>query len=93
MGTRRLHLLIRGRVQGVGYRWFARETADRVGIEGWVRNLPGGEVEAEAQGTAEQLDRFVKELREGHPYAKVESVDSRELPVQPPQGAFSIRHL
>jgi len=92
MGARRLHLLIRGRVQGVGFRWFARETAQRLQIEGWVRNLPTGEVEAEAQGAPEQLARFVKELKEGHPYAQVDSVESRDLPVQPLQGAFSIRH-
>lgn len=92
MGKRRLRLLIRGRVQGVGFRWFAREAAERLGVEGWVRNLADGRVEAEAQGTTEQLTSFVRELKEGHPYAQVEGIESRDVPIEPAAGAFAIRH-
>ena len=80
-------------VQGVGFRWFARETAQRLKITGWVRNLSNGEVEAEAQGSSEALKKFVREMKEAHPYARVESVESRELPIQKPEGSFAIRHL
>ena len=53
--TRR-HLTVRGRVQGVGFRCFAQETAESLGLTGWVRNREDGAVEAEAQGTVEVID-------------------------------------
>ena len=87
-----MYLKIRGSVQGVGFRWFAQQAAERLKIEGWVRNLPNGEVEAEAQGLPESLAMFVKELKDGHPYARVDSVESRQIPPQAPAGTFTIRH-
>ena len=61
----RRRYVFRGRVQGVGFRWFARAAARRLGVTGWVRNLPSGEVEAEGQGSAEELEAFELELRRG----------------------------
>lgn len=49
------HLLIKGKVQGIFYRASAKETADKTGITGWVKNTPEGDVEAVATGTEEQL--------------------------------------
>ena len=89
--TRRLHLRIQGRVQGIGFRWFARETAERYGIAGWIRNLPDGSVEAQAQGSAEQLSGFIDELKSGHPYARVESVERRAIALQTSEGEFIVR--
>ena len=84
--TTRLHLKIRGRVQGVGFRWFARDAASRLQVAGWVRNLPTGEVEAEAEGDREALDRFVTELKTGLPYARVESIAQKEIPPKGERG-------
>jgi acylphosphatase len=67
--------LISGRVQGVGFRFFARATAAREGLHGWVRNLPDGRVEIEAEGEAEALERFERAIRQGPPGARVGGVD------------------
>jgi acylphosphatase len=72
--------LISGRVQGVGFRWFARETADREGVHGWVRNLPDGRVEALAEGDAEALERFERSLRHGPRGARVDDIEVDSLP-------------
>ena len=77
--TARWHILVSGRVQGVGFRWFVREAAQSLGLGGWVRNLPGGEVEIEAQGEPESLSLLMERLRTGHPYARVDAVERREI--------------
>jgi acylphosphatase len=71
----RLHVRIHGRVQGVGFRWFAREEARRLGLSGWVTNRPGGEVEVEAGGEASSLDRLRRALEVGPSGAQVERVE------------------
>ena len=67
--------VIAGRVQGVGFRWFAESAAAREGLHGWIRNLPDGRVEAQAEGDAEALERFERALRQGPASARVETVD------------------
>jgi len=62
-------------VQGVGFRWFACEAAEREGVHGSVRNLPDGRVEAHAEGDAEALERFERALRHGPPGARVDEVE------------------
>jgi acylphosphatase len=62
-------------VQNVGFRWFAESAAAREGVHGWIRNLPDGRVEAQAEGDAEALERFERALRQGPPSARVEAVD------------------
>lgn len=71
----RLHLLVRGRVQGVGFRWYVRELARKLGLSGWVRNCPDGAVEIAAEGSEESLQRLQRELRIGPPGAVVSSVE------------------
>jgi acylphosphatase len=71
----RLHLLVRGRVQGVGFRWYVRELARKLGLSGWVRNCPDGAVEIAAEGSEEPLQRLQRELRIGPPGAVVSSVE------------------
>ena len=72
--TIRVRLLLRGRVQGVGYRWFARDEAARLGVAGWVRNLPDGRVEVEAEAAKESVEAFLRELRTGLPFARVDEM-------------------
>jgi acylphosphatase len=67
--------LITGRVQGVGFRYFALEAAEREGLHGWVRNLPDRSVEVVAEGDAEAVDRFERRLRHGPPGARVDHVE------------------
>lgn len=67
-------LVISGRVQGVGFRWFAHDAARREGVTGWVRNLPDGRVEAYVEGDAEAVTRVERALRQGPASARVEHV-------------------
>ena len=67
--------LISGRVQGVGFRYFIDAAAMREGIHGWVRNLPGGSVEALAEGDAEAIERFERAIRHGPAGARVDHVE------------------
>ena len=76
-----LHVVVRGRVQGVGFRWFVRERARRLGLAGWVRNQRDGSVEVAARGAADALHALEAALREGPDGADVTSVD--ELPPAP----------
>ncbi len=73
-----LHLVIAGRVQGVGFRWFVRERARRWGLSGWVRNRPDGTAELVARGERESLDGLRTDAATGPPGAVVERVS--ELP-------------
>lgn len=79
--TRR-HVIVAGRVQGVGFRWFALETADSLGVTGWVRNRADGGVEAEAEGTADALDEFERRLRTGNPNARVSGIVTKPVAVK-----------
>ena len=66
--------LISGRVQGVGFRYFARDVAQREGVTGWVRNLPDGRVEARVEGELEAVTRVERSLRSGPRGARVDDV-------------------
>lgn len=73
--------LVRGRVQGVGYRYFARRAAQSLGLDGFVRNLPDGAVEVVAEGTEEALVGLEQALRTGPAFAAVDSCE--RSPVAP----------
>ncbi len=75
----RLSFRVSGEVQGVGYRWFVKETAARHSVSGWVRNTADGTVEGEAQGGIPALDGFLKELKTGHSWARVEKTETQEM--------------
>ncbi len=70
-------LKIYGRVQGVGYRAFAQQVAERLNLRGYVRNLDDGTVEVHAEGSRDALERFIKELERGPFLAVVERIDAR----------------
>jgi acylphosphatase len=77
--------VISGRVQGVGYRFFARDAAGREGIRGWVRNQEDGTVEVHAEGDVEAMLRFERALRQGPRGARVNDVLAEPAP---PSGAW-----
>ncbi|MBI2132765.1 MAG: acylphosphatase [Candidatus Tectomicrobia bacterium] len=70
----RVHLLIRGRVQGVWFRASARKEAQALGLAGWARNRPDGAVEVEAEGPSGALDALIAWCRKGPPLARVDEV-------------------
>ena len=88
MAARRF--LISGRVQGVGYRYFAERSAHEIGVTGWAQNLDDGRVEVHANGTAAQLDDLEGRLRMGPRFSDVRSVESTEVAVLELSG-FHIR--
>jgi len=74
-----LRIIVKGRVQGIGYRWFARQAARELGITGFVRNLMNGDVEVVAQGEEEVLNQFIQELSQGPAFAYVTDLKTEEL--------------
>ena len=74
----RAHVVIDGRVQGVCYRLEARRAALERGVQGWVRNLPDGRVEALFQGTSEQVSQVIDWCRKGSPGSWVKDVEVHE---------------
>ena len=81
--------LVRGRVQGVGFRWFVEREAHILGIFGWVRNNPDASVEVLAMGTREQLAGLRSRLRQGPRAARVDAVE--ESQAQPIAGLKTFR--
>ena len=79
-----LHVRISGRVQGVGFRWFVREEARRLGLSGWVTNLSTGEVEVRAGGESSSLERLRRALQVGPTGATVERLDDVGLTAHAP---------
>ncbi|SDJ68784.1 acylphosphatase [Sediminibacillus albus] len=70
------HMIASGTVQGVGFRATAQQKAIETGVKGWVKNLPNGDVELEAEGTPEQVNKFVETIRKGpHRFIKVDNLE------------------
>ena len=74
-----VHFLIRGRVQGVGFRWFVHREASELNLRGWVRNTDRGEVEAVVAGDPADIDELRTELRKGSRGSRVDAVVEHEL--------------
>ncbi|HEX7424492.1 MAG TPA: acylphosphatase [Terriglobales bacterium] len=83
--------LVRGRVQGVGFRWFVEREAHILGIAGWVCNNPDGSVEVLAMGTREQLAGLRSRLQEGPRAARVDDVEQSEAEPVAGLNSFQVR--
>ncbi|MFP4588512.1 MAG: acylphosphatase [Candidatus Acetothermia bacterium] len=75
MAKKRVHLTISGHVQGVYFRANARDRAKRLGVKGWVKNLPNGDVEAVMEGEEKSLRDMISWCQKGPPMARVDGVD------------------
>ena len=84
-------LVISGRVQGVGFRYFTQDAAVREGVTGWVRNRPDGCVEAYVEGESEAVTRVERAIRRGPPGARVEAVQVDDEEASGAYSDFSIR--
>jgi acylphosphatase len=82
--------VVRGRVQGVGFRWFVEREAHILGIAGWVRNNADGSVEVLAQGSRDQLSGLRTRLRQGPRAARVDAVEESEVRLAPGITSFRI---
>ncbi len=88
---KRAHVKIYGRVQGVWFRASTKEMADKLGIKGWVRNMPDGTVEAVFEGDDKSVEKIIEWCHRGPPLARVDRV---EVEYEEPQGetGFRIRY-
>ena len=87
----RLVAVVRGHVQGVGYRWFVEREAAALRLDGWVANRADGSVEVMAEGPPEALDRLVLQLWEGPSGSSVADVEARTEPARGNIVGFTIR--
>jgi acylphosphatase len=81
---RTVHLIIKGKVQGVYYRASAKDVARDIGVTGWVKNMPDGNVEVIVSGSEERVEKFIEWCRKGPKNAEVTEVivnDSKEKPL------------
>ncbi|HON05646.1 MAG TPA: acylphosphatase [Candidatus Ratteibacteria bacterium] len=74
------HYLIKGKVQGVGFRWYVLNIARRIGISGWVKNLPDGRVEIVAESEPEQLELFTENIKKGHLGQNIYQINIEKAP-------------
>lgn len=72
------HIIVEGRVQGVGFRYYTKEKANQLSLKGWVQNLTDGSVEIHAQGESENLNAFIEWCHSGPSSANVKKLDYRE---------------
>lgn len=78
---RRVHIVVTGAVQGVGFRFSTKAEAERLGLTGWVRNVGSDRVEIEAQGGADAVERIVDWARRGPAYTEVAGVEAAEVSI------------
>ena len=91
MSAQRLRAVVKGEVQGVGFRWSVQRQAGELGLTGYAENLPDGSVRVEAEGDPDRLDLLEAYLRQGPRWAEVESLDVQRAPATGEFRGFSAR--
>lgn len=87
------HATVHGLVQGVGFRFFIREHAERLALRGWVRNAPDGRtVELVAEGEQSAVEELLRLAEDGPPGARIERIESEWVTPQSQSQTFEIRH-
>ncbi len=86
MSGKAVDMTASGRVQGVGFRFFVRESARRLGAKGWVKNMPDGSVSIHAEGDKETLDELIGRVRQGPAFGNVSGLDVEWVE---PSGSFT----
>jgi acylphosphatase len=87
-----LHIIVSGKVQGVGYRYFSQMKAVQYEVTGWVKNLSDNAVEITAIGTRDQLDPFIKDLRIGTPFSTIDNIEIIEQETVEKYHSFTIKY-
>ncbi|MCG2789993.1 MAG: acylphosphatase [Actinomycetia bacterium] len=86
------NLLLSGRVQGVGFRYFAEARAARYNIKGYVRNIYDNKVEIVCQGEPDNLDKFILEVKNGPSFSQITNVEMEEVIDSPVYDVFEIKY-
>ena len=94
MDQTKKHIRISGRVQGVGFRHFTKQNARRLNLNGWVKNLPDGDVEVVLVGKEESMLEMLEELKKGPSVARVDDfkIDESSEKLNETFSGFSVRH-
>jgi acylphosphatase len=87
-----IHMIVRGMVQGVGFRFFVRREASRFGVTGWVKNLPDGSVEVYAEGEENALSPFIESVEEGPRFSRVKGVEKERVTPTHSHSGFGIEY-
>lgn len=90
MTEKRIHIIVSGLVQGVGFRMFVLREASARSLSGWTRNLPDGTVEVEAQGNSGRVDELIRQIRIGPSRSSVTSIKVKEIEVDTSGREFRI---
>ncbi|WP_158737612.1 acylphosphatase [Alteribacillus sp. YIM 98480] len=86
------HIVVHGKVQGVGFRNFTQAEALKLGIKGWVRNKANGTVEIEAEGNEKKMAHFLDAIAEGSKFSKVQNLDISEIDTVQHKGTFEVKY-
>ena len=89
MNKIRKHLFFSGRVQGVGFRYKAYYIAQSLGLTGWVRNCYDGRVEMEVQGTLQDIDQMIIQLKQQR-YIDIDTIEAKSMDIRQ-ENSFSVR--
>ena len=84
-------MLVSGKVQGIGYRWFVQDQAILINATGWIKNLSDGSVEIEVQADAPALEKFEHALKNDHSMARVSTIKTDAIPVEKNEKEFTIK--
>lgn len=90
---KQIHMLVKGRVQGVGFRYTIQQQALEIGINGWVKNLENGDVEVVAEGQKDDIEQFISIIKQGPSrFSKVNHVNVTESTHPDNFATFEIRY-
>ncbi len=86
------HIVLSGRVQGVGFRWFLQRKATELGLTGYVRNRPDGKVEIEVEGAEDDVEEMIASAKRGPTFARVTDIDVEGKDFTGRYSTFEISH-
>lgn len=88
----RYYIIVEGRVQGVGFRFFCSMTAKPLDLTGFVRNLDNGMVELEIQGSDHSIEKFIKTIKKGNRFIRVDELYQKKIDIIPNECTFTERY-
>lgn len=88
----RYSMIVDGRVQGVGFRYFTQLEASKLKLTGWVKNLIDQRVEIEVQGSEENICKFISSIKKGNNFSRVDDIDINKIPILSDEKKYTIKY-
>ena len=88
----RYYIVVKGRVQGVGFRFFTINIASKYNLTGSVRNMDNGMVEIEVQGEKNTIDSFISEIKKGNYFIRVDDISIKSIDLKPKEKSFQLKY-